>query len=167
MVERTRHLRGMIARLRPRRLVALFAAVVTLAAFSQSGFADIEPRRQYLELSPSTKMDLEVLLDTLEASLDEVAQISDGDEPVVIVLHGREANAFTNMNYTANKSLVDRAARLDANALIDVRMCATWMRRNSITPQDIPPFIDTVPFAPEEIRRLKRSGYERYTPVDI
>lgn len=139
----------------------LFALGLLVAG---SAFAVEDSERRYLELSPATKMDLEVLLDTLEASIDEVA---DSEEPVVIVLHGREASAFTNMNYVANKSLVDRAARLDAWDLIDVRMCATWMRRNAIAPTDIPPFIDTVPFAPEEIRRLKREGYERFTPVDI
>ena len=158
------------ARPAPRNYRALIACwSIALLSLNGAGAAwatadQAEESRQYLELSPATKMDLEVLLDTLEASIDEVP---DSEEPVVIILHGREASVFTNQNYSANKRLVDQAARLDAEMLIDVRMCATWMARNALTATDIPDFIDTVPFAPEEIRRLKREGYERFDPIDI
>lgn len=139
--------------------------LITLGLLLTSyAFAVEDSQRRYLELSPATKMDLEILLNTLEESIEEVAG---AEEPVVIVLHGREASAFTNMNYLENKNLVDRAARLDASDLIDVRMCATWMRRNDIELSDIPSFIDTVPFAPEEIRRLKREGYQKVVPINI
>lgn len=123
-----------------------------------------EPTGSYLEVSPNGEADLDSLLTTLEQSLaDDFVRRT----PVVIVLHGSEALSFTRGKYADKKSLVDRAALLDAYDLIDVRMCQTWMSENKIKRSDIPAFIDTVPFAPEEIRQLEKDGYLPYSPVRI
>ena len=118
----------------------------------------------YLEVSPDGEADLVSLLTTMERTLAEgfVQQT-----PIVIVLHGTEALSFTKGQYLAKKRLVDRAALLDAYDLIDVRMCQTWMDKNDIEQSDIPAFIQPVPYAPEEIRRLEKEGYLPYRPVRI
>jgi intracellular sulfur oxidation DsrE/DsrF family protein len=123
-----------------------------------------EDQQFYLQVSPRSTGDLERLLDALEASFDEelVRQ-----EPVVVVLHGEEASLFTRDNYDSNRALVDRAALLDAYNLIDMRMCETWMGRNNIEKSDLLPFVDTVPYAPEEIERLKASGYQSHPSIQI
>lgn len=110
----------------------------------------------YLEVSPADERDLADLFDALEGSLaKDLANM----DPVVVILHGEEAASFTLENYTANKALVDRAALLDARRLIDVRMCETWMNENDVRPSDLPAFIEMVPYAPEEIDRLRSEGY--------
>jgi intracellular sulfur oxidation DsrE/DsrF family protein len=85
----------------------------------------------------------------------------------VVVLHGNEAGAFIRSNYSANRSVVDTAALLDAYGVIDVKMCATWMRTHAITERDIPPFIETVPFGPAEVQRLRNAGYSSAAKVKL
>lgn len=76
------------------------------------------------------------------------------DAPVVFVLHGPEARTLLNKEYKLNKSLVDLAARLSAFQIVDVRVCKTWMGGEGLDENQLPPFIDTVPYGPEEKRRL-------------
>lgn len=120
--------------------------------------------RSYLEVSPDGRDDLEALFTTLEGYLEQGIPAT---EPVVVILHGPEAVPFTSRGYARNRALVDRAALLDAYRLIDVRMCRTWMTGNGIEPADIPAFIETVPFAPEEIEQLEAEGYTPYGGLDI
>ncbi len=138
----------MIARL---TLAAALAVLMSLIA----GAGNSDPRT-YLEVSPSGRDDLQALMSTLEGHLDQGLPMTD---PVVVVLHGSEASSFTTTGYAANRMLVDQAARLSAYRLIDVRMCETWMRENEVAPEDLPAFVKTVPFAPEEIERLEAEGY--------
>ena len=118
----------------------------------------------FLEVSPNSREDLSALLNTIEETLPDN---SEQDNPIVVILHGDEAFAFTRENYQSNKSLVDRAALLDAFEMIDIRICETWMNKNGISRSDVPPFIDTIPFAPEEIRRLEAEGYAPYPAVQL
>ena len=113
--------------------------------------------RTYLEVSPDGSDDLTALLGELEVSLASGLPVS--TDPVVVVLHGSEAVSFTASGYHANRELVDRAARLDAYRLIDVRICETWMTDNGIERSEIPAFVEPVPYAPEEIERLQAEGY--------
>lgn len=83
-------------------------------------------------------------------------------EPVVMILHGDEALAFTRAEYGVYKAAVDRAARLDAFGLLDVRICETWMRAKGVEHGDLPPFVDTVPDGVVEERRLEAEGYVRF-----
>ncbi len=115
--------------------------------------------RVYLQVSPSGRQELMELFDTLEAS---VAAGETQEQPVVIVLHGQEAFPFLSRNYLANQMLVDRAAKLLAFGRIEMRMCETWMRSNGISPDELVPFVQTVPLAPEEVDRLERDGYLPY-----
>lgn len=144
------------------RFYPLLASLLLLAALLPLGgaahAADAEVQRAYLEVTPKSRDDLVALLDALEHKLESEGARTDA--PVVIVLHGEEAFAFTRQGYLENRSLADRAALLDAYDMIDVRMCETWMNENGLSRGDILPFIDPVPYAPEEIRRLQAEGYQ-------
>lgn len=79
--------------------------------------------------------------------LDALASSASGfprHDPVV-VLHGDEALAFTSAEYAVYTESVDRAARLEAFGLLDVRICENWMRANGVMRGDLPSFVDTVP----------------------
>ena len=122
-----------------------------------------EPRT-YLEVSPHGRDDLQALMTTLEGHLEQGLPMTD---PVVVVLHGSEANSFTSAGYRNNRMLVDQAARLSAYRLLDVRMCETWMQENQVAPEDLPAFVKTVRFAPEEIERLESEGYVPIGDLEI
>ncbi len=152
-------------RLPPPSVRTMVLALTLLA----SGLANAQSPallRSYLEVSPSNREELSALLDTLERSLNDATSPA-GDSPVVLILHGDEASSFTRQNYAANRRLADRVALLDAYRLVDVRMCETWMSANGVGRQDLLPFIDTVPYAPEEIRRLEADGYRPYGSVNL
>lgn len=128
--------------------------------------ADGKTIRSYLEITPGNLSELEDLL----ASFESAGLLTDPDntsDPVVIILHGDEAIPFTRSNYAANRALIDRTALLDAYRLIDVRMCETWMRANGISKDELLPFIDPVPYAPDEVRKLTAEGYRPYGSVKL
>ena len=144
-------------------LVALIGAA---AAWSQPdptavGRPPLLDSRVYLQISPDGRDDLEALFQALE---DSVAADEPQSEPVIIVLHGPEAVPFIRANYLAHRSLVDRAAKLQAFNRIELRMCETWMRRNGYDANDLLPFVSTVPFAPAQVEQLEREGYVRFHP---
>ena len=78
---------------------------------------------------------------------------------IALVLHGPEIEIFARKNYPQFRATVDRAARLDAGHIIDVKICQTEMKIRGIRPEDLPAFIEVVPFGPDEEARLRRSGY--------
>ncbi len=126
--------------------------------------ADGEVVRSYLEITPNNLEDLDALLTTLEQSLLSATPEANV-EPIVVILHGDEAFPFTRARYSNNKALGDRTALLDAYALIDVKMCETWMSANGVSRDDLLPFIETVPFAPDEARKLEAEGYQPFGSV--
>jgi hypothetical protein len=84
----------------------------------------------------------------------------DTAEPIVFVLHGAEGRAFLRQSYASNKTLVDLAAKLSALQVVDIRVCETWMGGRHIDVEQLQPFVDTVPYGPAEIKRLR--GDENY-----
>ncbi|TNF84997.1 MAG: hypothetical protein EP301_10265, partial [Gammaproteobacteria bacterium] len=78
----------MVSRLIP---TAFLALVLILAAGLGNG-----EQRAYLEVSPQGRDDLVALMSTLEGHLDQGLPMTD---PVVVVLHGSEATAFTSAGY--------------------------------------------------------------------
>ena len=141
--------------------LTLAIIVTTLLLLAAVGNSD---PRTFLEVSPNGREDLVALMSTLEGHLDQGLPMTD---PVVVILHGSEAISFTSTGYASNRMLVDQAARLSAYRLIDVRMCETWMQENEIAPEDIPAFVKTVPYAPEEIERLEAEGYVPLGDLEI
>jgi len=142
------------------RLVLILAAsliVVTQASAADATF------RYYFDAAPNSLQELDTLLNDLSSEEDRVGP----GTPLIIMLHGDHANAFVRDNYPANKKRVDQTALLDAYGIIDVKICATWMRLNDITEADIPPFIETVPYGVAELERLRKEGYMETTRVKL
>lgn len=93
---------------------------------------------------------------------DEVASVSSPETDrldIALILHGPDIAWFARNNYQDNKELVDLAARLDALKVIDLKVCQKAMQQFGYVDDDIPAFIDRVPYAPDEMRRLENSGY--------
>lgn len=82
--------------------------------------------------------------------------------PVAFVLHGPEVKLFESENYDRYSALVDRAARLDAFNLIDVKVCQTYMNAEGIKRESLPPFVDIVPYGPSYEQELKDDGYVEF-----
>ena len=78
---------------------------------------------------------------------------------IALVLHGQEIEHFRISNYSDNQDIVDLAAKLDAFNIIDVKMCGTMMNALDVDKQDIPAFIEIVPFGPAEVDRLEQEGF--------
>ncbi|MBI3777753.1 MAG: DsrE family protein [Gammaproteobacteria bacterium] len=78
---------------------------------------------------------------------------------IALVLHGPEIEMFAKKNYPRFREMVDQAARLDAAHVIEVKMCRTEMRSRGIKEEDVPAFIEFVPYGPDEEERLRRNGY--------
>lgn len=105
-----------------------------------------------------SREEIETLITRAESVIEQViagAKV----EPIQFVLHGDEVRFFFRRNYRQNKMLVDRAARLDAFNVIDIKVCETWMRFNDEGLSELYPFIETVPFGPGEEKRLISEGY--------
>lgn len=78
---------------------------------------------------------------------------------IALVLHGVEIKFFAKKNYKRYKKIVDEAALLDADQIIDIKICNTQMRLMNIKKEDLPAFIEIVPYGPAEEERLKKKGY--------
>jgi intracellular sulfur oxidation DsrE/DsrF family protein len=78
---------------------------------------------------------------------------------IALVLHGPEIEHFRISSYGENKEIVDLAAKLDAFNVIDIKMCNTAMNMLEVDRQEVPAFIEIVPFGPAEIQRLQGQGY--------
>jgi intracellular sulfur oxidation DsrE/DsrF family protein len=84
----------------------------------------------------------------------------DQKEPsIALVLHGPEIEFFARQNYSKYKDIVDLAEKMDADGVIDIKVCETRMRSMKLRQEDLPDFVDTVPYGPEEVKRLEREGY--------
>lgn len=78
---------------------------------------------------------------------------------IALVLHGEEIRFFTKNNYKRFKNIVDEAALLDADKVIDIKICNTQMKIMDIKKDELPAFIEIVPYGPAEEERLKKKGY--------
>lgn len=121
-----------------------------------------------LEILPQGKYVIDVVLhsyDEIEKLLDKAEASALQPRPagatasIALVLHGPEIDLFSIKNYARYHELVDRAARLDAYNVIEVKMCQTSMRLRGVRNEDVPGFIELVPFGPDEIKRLQQRGY--------
>ena len=98
----------------------------------------------------------------LLARAEQLAQTMRTDDTrtgIALVLHGPEIEMFAKKNYPRFRKTVDRAEHLDAAHIIEVKMCLTEMRRLGLRKEDIPAFIELVPYGPDEEERLRRNGY--------
>jgi intracellular sulfur oxidation DsrE/DsrF family protein len=140
-----------------RRVGALFTLLAMLLV--TPAWAD----GQYVDLYPKSIDDLRTILNALEDTVTDAR--ADGDAPVVVMLHGKEAHRFVRKNYQQNKAIVDQTAKLAAYDVIDVKICETWMRSNDYEHGDLFPFVSTVPYGAAELERLEDE--EDYTELRI
>lgn len=101
-------------------------------------------------------------LQTLLNRAREVSQFDAGeyqDLKIVMILHGPDIEWFTQQNYARNMQLIDLAAELDAMEIIDMKVCETAMSGRGIRREDVPAFIESVPYAPDEIKRLLQNDF--------
>jgi len=141
---------------------AIRNTVAVLAVFFYLQFAaHAEPRGDFEPESPgyvfgvtvNTVEQLDVILDRA----DSLRELFDPDQHgrIAIVLHGNELQLFQKENYAANMSIVNKARQLDQENIIDIKACQTMMRVLEIEQNELPDFIEQVPLAPAEIRRLQ------------
>lgn len=78
---------------------------------------------------------------------------------IALVLHGNEIGFFRKSNYDKFKDIVDNAAKLDTDGVIDVKMCKTKMNELGIKESEVPAYVDIVPYGPDEVERLIKKGY--------
>lgn len=102
--------------------------------------------------------ELQALLVRIEEITDASPEAFDNLE-IVMVLHGPEIDLFTRSNYAQNRRLVDLAAKLDAFRVVDMKVCETAINSLGIDQGEIPAFIESVPYAPDELQRLLEQGY--------
>ncbi len=114
---------------------------------------------QYLfDVSNHSAEELEALLYRAEEIREAHAEGYD-DLEIVLILHGPDINFFRQENYIKHKPIVDLAAKLDAYDIIDMKICETTMSNMGVARSEVPAFIESVPYAPDEIRRLGEEGY--------
>lgn len=98
----------------------------------------------------------------LLARAEELAKTRRADNArtgIALVLHGPEIEMFAKKYYRRFRETVDQAARLDAERVIEVKMCRTEMKHLGIRDEDVPAFIEIVPYGPDEEKRLRQEGY--------
>jgi len=78
---------------------------------------------------------------------------------IALVLHGPEIEHFRISKYNGNQDIVDLAAKLDAFNVIDIKMCNTMMNLLNVDKQEIPAFIEIVPYGPDEVEALQEQGF--------
>jgi intracellular sulfur oxidation DsrE/DsrF family protein len=140
-------------------------SIVTLLVAGLLGMAQPlqgEPKTEgyVFSVTVSTPQQLDVVLNRAE----ELRELFDPEQHsrIAIVLHGNELQLFQKQNYSANQSVVERARLLDQDNIIDIKACQTMMRTLDIGQNELPGFIEQVPFAPAEIERLeKEEGFTR------
>jgi intracellular sulfur oxidation DsrE/DsrF family protein len=136
-------------------------SALLLLLFSLSPVAAQETDKDYVfSVTVETAQELAVVLNRAE----ELRGLFDPEQHnrIAIVLHGDELQLFQKNNYSTNMSLVDRARILDQDDIIDIQACQTRMRQLNIGQNELPSFIEQVPFAPAEIERLEREeGFTR------
>ena len=109
--------------------------------------AEAAGKRYFAEVSVDDPAALADLLNRAESLIETTPR----PEPIIILLHGPEAEPFLRSNYSANRDVVNLAARLDAFKIVDVKVCETWMQENDVTADDMPAFVETVPYAPATV----------------
>ena len=119
---------------------------------------EIENKSYLFDVSDHSIDELEALL----VRAEEVSQTHPADFDdleIVMVIHGHDIDWFTTQNYEHNQKLIDLAARLDAYEVIDMKVCLRTMQSRGVTKDDLPAFMESVPYVPIEIKQRLQDGY--------
>jgi intracellular sulfur oxidation DsrE/DsrF family protein len=142
----------------PAYLVWLRGLALLAVLFTHASIA--EEQKYIAQLHANTPQELADLLDRAESWVSKATTYP--KYPIAVVLHGPEANVFIKHNYAQYKALVDQAAKLDAFKVVDIKICERWMGFNKINRDQLPPFVETVPFGEAEEKRLIKAGYQSF-----
>ena len=83
--------------------------------------------------------------------------------PVVFLMHGDEARVMFKSSYPDHKRVVDLAAKLSAFGVIDIQVCDYWLDTRKLPRSEVQPFVNFVPYAPKEKKRLiKQENYSYF-----
>ncbi|MCH8845367.1 MAG: DsrE family protein [Proteobacteria bacterium] len=115
-------------------------------------------KRYLYDISEHSIEDLKLLLQRAE-EITQAGTEKLEDLKIVMILHGPDIGWFTLDSYDDNKELVDLAKRLDTFDIIDLKVCETTMENMKIDRNQLPAFIESVPYAPDELNRLLNEGY--------
>ena len=91
--------------------------------------------------------------------LSKTMRSKGNDSSIALILHGDEIRFFANSNYKQNSDIVDRAAKLDGDKVIEVKVCKTKLHELGISEKEMPSFVEIIPYAPDEEKRLLEQGY--------
>lgn len=119
---------------------------------------NIGNKRYLFDVADHTYEEMESLLNRAR----EISELNMDDYPdleIVMVIHGPDIEWFSQKNMEKNHRLIDLAAKLDAFDIIDMKVCKKTMDDLGVSRDEIPAFIESVPYAPDEIKRLNEAGY--------
>lgn len=105
-----------------------------------------------------TPQELQALLERVDYITQSNTQAHD-ELDIALVIHGNNVDFFIQENYEQNKPLIDLAAKLDAFNVLDMKVCEWSMSQRGVSITDLPSFVDPVPYAPDEIKKLQTQGY--------
>ena len=142
------------------RLVFLSSIFLILPVWGQ----DVPPgeTRYVADIELETTAEFGELLRRASQLLAEGVVTQDGEAKVAFVLHGPVVRDLLRQNYLQNREVVDLAASLSALQVIEIKACQTWMGSNGVNEDDLQPFVETVSFAPGELRRLAEKNYIQF-----
>ena len=116
------------------------------------------PQQFVADINVHTVEELEILFARVEQLLERPRGAD--EEPLIsVVLHGPEVQFFALQNYQQYKDVVDHAAKLSALGAVEINICQTQMRVRGIAPDQVPAFLNQVPYGPGEVERLINEGY--------
>jgi intracellular sulfur oxidation DsrE/DsrF family protein len=139
---------------------SLLPVVLALIALPVYALDETRAQGYVFSVTVNSSQQLDVVLDRAE----DLRALFNPEEHgrIAIVLHGDELQLFQKNNYDSNQSIVERARLLDRDNIIDIKACQTMMRALEIEQNELPSFIEQVPFAPAEIERLQnQEGFTR------
>ena len=141
----------------------IIVGLLQLAASADSSAADPtvpdKDKRYLFSVTLHTQDEIDSMLsraETLSKTFTTKPKVHAG---IALVLHGPEIEMFTRKNYNRYQPLIDKAARLDSSSVIEIKVCRTAMDDMNIREEDLPAFVEIVPYGPDEEKRLERQGY--------
>lgn len=139
-------------------LVAAHESVNPKLAPQITAGPDVKSGRYMFNITLHTPEEIEGMLNRAEM-LSQTTRNLKRSAGIALVLHGPEIEVFARANYKKYRNIVDKAAKLDGDSVIEIKICKTQMDNMNIREDDLPAFIEIVPYGPDEEKRLKREGY--------
>jgi len=135
----------------------LLGLLFTLTAWGQT--STFENRLYVADIELQTELEFQQLLSRAEQLFLAGNVNSQDGGKVTFVLHGPVLKTLLRTNYLDNRKLVDLAASLTAMEVIELKACNSWMMNHEIEAADLQPFVQSVDYGPEVVKRLLQKNY--------